>query len=29
MEKYVSGKEASKILGVHYRTLYLWDKKGK
>ena len=27
-KKYVGGKEASKILGVHQRTLYLWDKKG-
>jgi len=27
-KKYVGGTEASKILGVHYRTLYLWDKKG-
>ena len=27
-EKFVSGKEASRILGVHYRTLYLWDSKG-
>jgi predicted site-specific integrase-resolvase len=27
-EKYISGKEASKILGVHTRTLYLWDAKG-
>jgi len=26
-ENYVSGKEASKILGVHQRTLYMWDKK--
>lgn len=26
-EKYVSGKEASKILGVHQRTLYQWDEK--
>lgn len=28
MEEYVGGKEASKILGVHQRTLYQWDKKG-
>lgn len=28
MQKYISGKEASKILGVHQRTLYQWDKKG-
>jgi len=27
--KYVSGKEASKILGTHERTLYLWDKAKK
>lgn len=26
-EQYVSGKEASKILGVHQRTLYLWENK--
>jgi hypothetical protein len=25
--KYVGGKEASKILGVHQRTLYQWDEK--
>ncbi len=25
---YVSGREASKILGVHQRTLHNWDKKG-
>ncbi len=25
--KFISGKEASKILGVHQRTLYLWEKK--
>lgn len=29
MEKYVSGKRAGEILGVHQRTLYLWDKKKK
>ena len=28
MEKYVGGKEASKVLGVHQRTLMNWDKKG-
>lgn len=28
METYVKGKEASKILKVHQRTLYQWDKKG-
>jgi predicted site-specific integrase-resolvase len=27
MEEFVSGINASKILGVHQRTLYLWDKK--
>jgi len=26
-DKYVSGKKASETLGVHQRTLYLWDKK--
>ena len=25
---YFGGKEASAILGVHQRTLYLWEKKG-
>lgn len=25
---FVGGKDASKILGVHQRTLYQWDKKG-
>jgi putative resolvase len=25
--KYLGGKEASKILGVHQRTLYQWDEK--
>ena len=25
---YVKGKKASEILGVHQRTLYLWEKKG-
>jgi predicted site-specific integrase-resolvase len=29
LPKFVSGKEASKILGVHERTLYLWDKARK
>ena len=28
-ETYVGGKEASKILGVHQRTLYLWEANGK
>ena len=27
--KYIGGKEASNILGVHQRTLYQWDEKGK
>ena len=27
--EYVSGKNAAQILGVHQRTLYQWDKKGK
>jgi len=29
MKQYLGGKEASEVLGVHQRTLYLWDKKGK
>ena len=28
MNNYVSGKKASKILGVHQRTLHNWDSKG-
>ena len=28
MEKFKGGQEASEILGVHQRTLYLWEKKG-
>jgi putative resolvase len=27
-ETYIGGKEASKILGVHQRTLYQWENKG-
>jgi len=27
--EFVGGKEASKILGVHQRTLYQWEKKGE
>ena len=27
MDEFVSGIKASEILGVHQRTLYLWDKK--
>lgn len=28
MEEYLTGKKASKVLGVHQKTLYAWDKKG-
>lgn len=28
MENYLGGKEASKIIGVHQRTLMNWDKQG-
>lgn len=28
MNGYKGGKEASRILGVHQRTLYQWDEKG-
>ena len=28
MTNYIGGKEASNILGVHQRTLYIWDRKG-
>ena len=28
MMKYVGGKEASKYLGIHQRTLYQWEEKG-
>lgn len=27
--KYVTGKEASRILGIHQRTLYQWEEKHK
>ena len=27
MESFISGRKAGEILGVHQRTLYLWDKK--
>ena len=27
MEEYMSGKKASEVLEVYYRTLYQWDKK--
>jgi predicted site-specific integrase-resolvase len=26
--KFVGGKQASELIGVHQRTLYLWEKKG-
>jgi putative resolvase len=28
MNQYIGGKQASKELGVHPRTLYLWESKG-
>ena len=28
MSKYLGGKQASKLLGVHQRTLYQWEEKG-
>ena len=28
MEKYLSDVETNKIIGVHQRTWYQWDKKG-
>jgi pentapeptide MXKDX repeat protein len=28
IKKYIGGKKASEILGVHQRTLYIWEKKG-
>jgi len=28
MSKYVGGKEATKLLGIHQRTLYQWEAKG-
>ena len=27
-EKYMGGKEASELIGVHQRTLYQWEEKG-
>jgi predicted site-specific integrase-resolvase len=27
MSEFISGKKASELLGVHQRTLYLWDNK--
>ena len=29
MDNYIGGKQASELLGVHQRTLYQWDAKGK
>lgn len=29
IKEYIGGKEASRILGVHQRTLYLWESKKK
>ena len=29
MDKYISGKKAKEILGVHTQTLYNWEKIGK
>jgi putative resolvase len=29
IKKYVGGKEASKLIGIHQRTLYQWEEKGK
>ena len=28
-KKYMKGKQASELLGVHQRTLMQWDKLGK
>lgn len=28
IDKYVGGKQATAILGVHYRTLYNWERDG-
>ena len=28
LPQFVSGAETTKILGVHVRTLYQWNKKG-
>lgn len=27
-KKYLGGKQASELLGIHQRTLYIWEKKG-
>ena len=29
MNQYIGGKKASEALGIHPRTLYLWEAKGK
>ena len=29
MDNFIGGKQASELLGVHQRTLYQWDAKGK
>ena len=29
IQKYVGGKKASEIIGIHQRTLYQWEAKGK
>ena len=28
MNQFIGGKQAAKELGVHQRTLYLWEAKG-
>jgi predicted site-specific integrase-resolvase len=28
-QSFMGGKKASEYLGVHYRTLYNWDKDGR
>lgn len=28
-KEYLGGKQASEVLGVHQRTLYLWENKNK
>ena len=28
MNNFKGGKEAAQILGVHQRTLYIWEEKG-
>ena len=29
MKRYVGNKEACEIIGIHYKSLYNWDKSGK